>query len=313
MKKLTQKLVLSVITMALVVVALGTSTFAWFTLTNSAEVGAFSAQVVAGTGIEVSLDSYSYYNGFDSEQMQDYLFDGGFRVYTSSTTSNTNAKYGTDFRFDAVTSKNGYQIINIDESVAANNTFIEFTLYFRSEEAITIKWTEVNISGEGKVWNPDASFLGSTGESVAIGTPYTVFAKNGARVSIFGDATADSEPNPTATIYELVGSTGDAGLSGNSTAFGDVTKGQAKYWEAKNFGMTYTTDFHAAPDTVAYAAALATIKDFSEVVPVLALEKNGVYYTGSIVVRVWLDGWDADTYNALFNDTLSVDLKFEKA
>ena len=59
MKKLTQKLVLSVITMALVVVALGTSTFAWFTLQNTASLEQFSGQVTAGEGMEVSLGTWT--------------------------------------------------------------------------------------------------------------------------------------------------------------------------------------------------------------------------------------------------------------
>ncbi len=320
MRKLTQKLVLSVVTMALVVIALGTSTFAWFTLTNTAQLGTFQGQVVAGTGIEVSLDNYRWFNGITSDQMQDYLFEGGFPV---GVADDTDPKY-TDFRWDAITSKDGASFIYLDESNAGASSYIEFTLYFRSEEAATINWSAVTLAGAGKAWVPDASFLGSTGESVTVGSAYTVFAKNGARVSVTG-----TEPT---VIYQLAGSTGSASASGNQTTFGYVTGGQAKYWEAKNPGLTFANyvltateaslgsgNGYSVPATAsgedfeAAAAAVTTLGAGVAVLDLTAPTAPDIYYTGSVTVRVWLDGWDADTFNALFNAYLSASFEFKVA
>ena len=104
MRKLTQKLVLSVVTMALVVIALGTSTFAWFTLTNKASIGAFTGQVTAGEGIEITLGDWNsstlvydapvaatvWYTVLPSAVIQTYVTN----MYTS-------------FRFDNLTSADG--------------------------------------------------------------------------------------------------------------------------------------------------------------------------------------------------------------
>ena len=62
MKNLTRKLMLSIVAIALVVIALGTSTFAWFTLSNKASVGQFNAEVTAGQGMELSLDGNNWYS-----------------------------------------------------------------------------------------------------------------------------------------------------------------------------------------------------------------------------------------------------------
>ena len=55
MNRLARKLVLSVLSVVLTVVALGTTTFAWFTLTNTSVVQPFNAQIVADTGIQVAV------------------------------------------------------------------------------------------------------------------------------------------------------------------------------------------------------------------------------------------------------------------
>ena len=34
-------------------------------------------------------------------------------------------------------------------------------------------------------------------------------------------------------------------------------------------------------------------------------------FFGSLRVRIWLEGWDSDTFNAIFNDTLFINLAFE--
>jgi len=55
MNKIARKLVLSILTVVLTVAALGTTTFAWFTLTNTSVVQPFQAQIVSDTGIEIAI------------------------------------------------------------------------------------------------------------------------------------------------------------------------------------------------------------------------------------------------------------------
>ena len=55
MTKMTRKLLLSIITVVLTVVALGTTTFAWFTLTNTAQIQEFEAKIIADSGIEIAI------------------------------------------------------------------------------------------------------------------------------------------------------------------------------------------------------------------------------------------------------------------
>ena len=60
--KLTKKLFVAIMTMALLVVTFGTSTFAWFTLSQTSEISNFKIQVKTEEGMEVSLDGKAWTN-----------------------------------------------------------------------------------------------------------------------------------------------------------------------------------------------------------------------------------------------------------
>ncbi|HRS31143.1 MAG TPA: hypothetical protein P5546_07450, partial [Bacilli bacterium] len=70
MRKLTTKLLFAIISAAFALVALGTTTFAWFTLTNEATISQFNAEITAGEGIEISLDGTNFYTTIPATVIQ---------------------------------------------------------------------------------------------------------------------------------------------------------------------------------------------------------------------------------------------------
>ena len=54
-KSLTRKLTIAVIALVFAVVSLSTSTYAWFTMSNTAQIDGFTADVKAGEGIEIAI------------------------------------------------------------------------------------------------------------------------------------------------------------------------------------------------------------------------------------------------------------------
>jgi len=70
MRKLTTKLLFAIISAAFALVALGTTTFAWFTLTNEATISQFNAEITAGEGIEISIDGTNYYTTIPTNIIQ---------------------------------------------------------------------------------------------------------------------------------------------------------------------------------------------------------------------------------------------------
>ena len=72
--KLTKKLFIAIMTMALLVVTFTSSTFAWFTLGTTGKIEDVQVNVTAGTGMEISKDGNSWKNVIQLENPQGLNF-----------------------------------------------------------------------------------------------------------------------------------------------------------------------------------------------------------------------------------------------
>jgi len=320
MKKLTQKLVLSVITMALVVVALGTSTFAWFTLTNKASISAFQAQVTAGEGIEITLGDWNgttYVAPTSSTLWYTVLPETVIETYISNMY--------TEFRLDNVTSPDGFTFKNeAGTTLSTNSTapYLEFKLYFRSSAAQTIVWNYASLGGTKDTWIVNVpSFLDSDSSTTRLlNNPKEVAAWTGARVSVKGTTATFVYQEPTDTVdgvynTEVAVDSFDLGLvdhdsdpltdsiyvvgAGTGTPYGAAAYGIAAGKET-TYGTTLPTV--AATSTRTATDAVMTLGNLAD-----------GYYTGDVMVRVWIEGFDADTFDAIFDTELSVQIGFTVA
>ncbi|MGD9887224.1 MAG: hypothetical protein AB7T03_04620 [Bacilli bacterium] len=305
MRKLTNKLFISILTVAFAVIALGTTTFAWFTLSNTATISPFNATVTSGEGIEVSLDEDAWYTTIPTSVINAYLFDV------------TEGTHGSNFKLSAVTTADGTTFNKIKndnsalEAAVAEADYIEFTLNFRSsaESAPSIFWNGVTLTSNGVQWTSDASFTDAKGP-VAMGDTSTRFAANATRILV--DGTTD-------IIYELAANEnaqaedelipfsyqpGNSVLS--NTAVSTLPNGARNYFLVKRGVEPFGYDT---------ATASATITDLlanndTAIITLTAGTGGASAWVGSIVVRVWIEGWDQDSFNAILKDTLTIGLVF---
>lgn len=129
MTKLTRKLFISILTVAFAFVTLGATTFAWFTLTTTAKVDTFDAQMMAGTGIEMSLDGgTSFKNYFTEAEILDAITgtpDGDILFNLCTTLDGINMYRHADLTATEFTA--------FDEGEKAPSTdYIQFDIWFRS-------------------------------------------------------------------------------------------------------------------------------------------------------------------------------------
>ncbi len=94
MSSIARKLVLSVVTVLISVLVFGTTTFAWFTITNVSEVQEFQSDIVVDNGIEVSLDGTTWVTALTTEMIDTYIaaqYPGGFAFnHVTTTTGHSN-------------------------------------------------------------------------------------------------------------------------------------------------------------------------------------------------------------------------------
>jgi len=287
MNKLMRKLSISILAVVFAVIAMGATTFAWFTLTNTAKVSQFEIDVTSAEGIELSVVDGVWATTISGSVIEGLTGVSGAKL-TAVTTPDGEATFKT---LDTLSQTGAYTLKGAD----AGSHFAQFTIKVRTRTASTpiyIDHLNTSIASSGISWQPDTSFTRSDGATITEETsPFIVYASHSARMSFDGDSTV---------IYEDT----SAGTSGQSS---DWTKGALNYFAAKNnyTGMGVITPaisaYTSKPVGVAEGTVIATTAN--------ALDDDGWSET-TIDVRIWLEGWDAECYNAIFSDTLQITIGF---
>jgi hypothetical protein len=328
MQKLSRKLMISIMSLAFAVITLGASTFAWFTLSNKADVQQINARVTAGTGIEVSLDDISYKNTITTAEINQKI------------AQNLGVSYGAEYKsiMDDVTSANGetfktlvdystmstVEMNDLTPNVAAG--WIWFDLYFRSpEENVKVYLLDSSVfTSTGVDWISDAAFTHKSDDSLTASEAVKLYAVNALRLSteeyqVTENVTKTIKPGyvlgpKDANVFEL-----DPAISFDNERLDNTVKnyGSAAYFDAKYPTTPLIKTLAQLPATILNNTALkngGTLANSQGKNPIstLAAEYDNPtpYYYGEIRIRIWLEGWDPDMYNAIMGDSLQLTLNF---
>lgn len=323
MTKLRKKLLLSVLTLALTFIALGSTTFAWFTIGNTATANAFTGTVQGGQGIDIAFVGNTKITSADNA-----------KKYAWAMSVNLADKVSNEFRFKDLTSKDGRTIINMkreDQTQAANTNYLEINLYVRSMGQLSeLKLTSLtDVLSEEFDWNPDATVKKSETEyEYAVDAAEKWNALNALRVSF------------TVGNNKLVTNVLEFQTSSNHGA-ADITAAglAAKYAAAKNHNITaylQTTNEGYLPST-AVINTLTEITDSTKFTATLdgalngnpdainllgagenaanatfTYTDNGITYSiYELVLRVWMEGWDGDCINAVLTKSVGFGFTLE--
>ena len=323
MTKLTRKLFISILTVAFAVITLGTTTFAWFTLSSTAEIESFNAEVTAGDGIEISLNGSVFKRTISNSEILT-------RIKSSFV------------KFDTVTSSNGKSMEYLNSESASAQDYVEFQLWFRTPSAGKNIYLvpPTSISSDIKTWKADTAFnyagYGSLTNVVA-GTPINIYAANMLRMS-FEEYTSINFTEKTATstateakVFELDPAHIDRGETTPNTenlllGIGPVsTPGLVDYWQKKLGENLLTTDGKeldgegsnkrtiSLPTTV-YGNTDIKLGGQSIAAPTFLngdTDENDGYYYSYVMVRMWIEGWDPDCFDAALKTSINVKLNFE--
>ena len=297
MNRLARKLVLSVLSVVLTVVALGTTTFAWFTLTNTSVVQPFNADIVADTGIEIAIGMPGV--------ADPTLLQWKTVITTQDIYNFIEAAYPAGFEFTHVSSTNGVLFTDL-EGASVTDGFLEIPLHFRSDNETEINWTQVVVSSPTAGWMTGVTFVDSLGNTRVAGSTFNVNAADAVRVSVTGNiagsnaTTAYENPASEPIRNTVLGANTNADLSNGGVGANGSTN---YYYQVNNVLPTGA----ATVTTVATVTSISNTKVLDMVTnPVMP---EAVYY-GVVTVRIWLEGWDAEAYNSLLGRVITASLRF---
>ncbi len=305
MTKLTRKLLLSIITVVLTVVALGTTTFAWFTLTNTSVVQPFEAEIVADSGIEVAIGDHAtvaaapldanWVTTLTTQVIEDYL----------------ESQYNAErIIFNHVTTADGENFSTLGATSLTGTTvgYIEIPLSFRSDSATSIQWTSVAMTSPLEAWTVDVAFTDSSGTLRNPNDSIQIDASNAMRIAMISSATYGD----FTVAYEKPAASNGNIVLGEQTAAdfqngGVGDDGAMNYYYAKNNMLPFGSDS---------VTTLATVTDINgqTVITMVDVSGSGTDYQaanfGQVMIRIWLEGWDANAYNSVLSRVISTQFVF---
>lgn len=302
------------------------STFAWFTTSQSVTVDAFSAQVVAGSD-SLSMAVVASGTAFSNDTDQAAAING-VRFSNELNSAAITAVVGSNVRLTAATTTNGTAFADKEGvEVTANQAtggYIAFRLIFRNRAQTGMTSTlhldagsEIAASSTGKtvpysasqfttIANRAEGFYGTNLiiEGQSNSQTLKAYAAHAARVTFVG---------PTAKVWAPNERNIDGGNDDNSAE--QTTK---KGYYLNNLANDYMNDYfgisgnleqtgltHTVVASSTYTAASQVGADFATVVGA----PTDYVYT-SVLVNIWIEGTDGDCFDAILEDTFTTTMKF---
>ncbi len=317
MKKLTKKTLMAIFALVLAVVALGTTTYAWFTIGQTVTTESIELNVRSDEGLEVRYVAISSSN--NSPWMQEV-------IPASVLQNGISADYATTFSqwtFDHVTSKDGVEFKKLNTAGAApaltaaiasgdvrkkDSGILEFQLEFRTKASgASISWSSVSLDSTAKAWAPSVEYTHNKTDfnpdnsegTVPAGKELTkYYAHHAARVVV---ANADAS---VVKVYEDGTTTINTPLSGTTAPAWD--KGAHDYFNT----ITGKTIQSAWPTGVGVATTFTDAGNTGFTVPFATVAESDGFYHVTLTIRVYLEGFDPDTINGILGGKLNVGLVF---
>ena len=316
MNKITKKMLTAILSVTFSLVALGTVTFAWITLTNTATLLPIDLDVSTYGGIEVSLGNklemntayYGYFTDVKKANIVAFLQNKG---YYENENNRFELKYvtydGNDF-YDMEENK-------ITDTI--NSGYMTFDLTLRSQIANQYVYLTPNTSltSTRKTWKADAEFVNAHGVHIFPGDEIPYSLANSARISFESN---DTDIKVDGFIYERP----EFAMESSEESFGyllsDMDFGNANHKDGVLFeggAIAYFNAKHRDENhkEISQAELAETKSSFINQKPIAVFngepDDYGFYYA-TISVSIWLEGWDADSINAALGETLKVNIQF---
>ena len=212
-------------------------------------------------------------------------------------------KYST-FEFFPVTTETGrlpFYEITETEALIAHLGFYEIPIYFRSENLNYIQWKSVALSSLPITWNPSVDFR-SGASQIEAGDEIQASIVNAIRVSISGTIGGDVH----SVVYErpqgyhhnhVLGSGGDL------SADGVGVPGFLSYYFAHHQQLLF------GAENVSCAPTITQVRESAQIM-ITELEHKDDQYEGHIVLRIWIERWDPDSYPVVYDGKFSLSMVF---
>ena len=310
MLNLRKKLLVSIFTLMLALVAVSTTTYAWFTLGNVAEVSGIEMEVQGAEGLTIRVSKVNNVSGTNLGGANNWSIAHNLKDYPEipaikmKPLSMKNVWENTSVYDGSL-----YEIVDVEDDGSAEykaeaagigtNTFIEITFDFRAESQVTVTFNDLAAGFTASY--PSHTFITPIDVAAGLGTVTAVAAESpvtGARL-----ANALRVAYKSGSTYTLI----------NPDEYDQSVANQYGNWDG--VALDFFNELSGkkelvAPTEYAYTTTAVNAIELVELQPEHDAAGEVAYYTGSVTLLIWLEGWDADCFNALAFDHATFTVKF---
>lgn len=296
---MTKKLYLSIMTLILMIFSSSTATYAWLTMATSNSIKDINLSTGSGEMLEISLDGVNYYDSLPSEE----LFSKLANLTFTDMTSLDGKSFSFGIKQNDLTPTKNVDYISIElhfrtvsnymhEVYLANNITNETT--FESDDVGTF------ITSKGRLWVSDVDFLYGIDEMLYKDQAKKFYLHDAMRIAFHDE-------NMT-KIFDLTGNEERGyGKPYGAHAYYLYKRGHVDLPEETPDVIYQLSEFDNknpfALDTNSHLLSLKYLGRHAD---------NGqYYYEGKVTMNIWLEGWDADAFNAIYGDQVKMQFQFK--
>ena len=317
MQKFLRKFNVSIMSLLFSATIFGTVTYAWFSMAKTNILDNLTINITTGEHLEISLDNVNYYKKLPAKVLKEAI--------------------GDELALQDVTSSDGINFVGgplKDGEVRENIDYLSLTFWFRTTARERDVYLVDNVSrdvnygdiadgtyvvSKGINWQADNTFVNGPDaltDVVYSGQRGMYYGADAIRIS-FVEEKDETNPHDIRSIDSLRRFIFDP--SGNPERGFGKSYGAFAYFKAKR------KEDITIPEVI--PVTKFNLTEFSEANPYLPLNNDSkvmelietidkssnenTYYRGKVTVNIWLEGWDADCFNAVYTDTIVVQLKFK--
>ncbi|MDI6452455.1 hypothetical protein [Peloplasma aerotolerans] len=313
-----RKINLSILSLIFILLIFGTVTYAWISMSTINNIEGMSITATAGNELEISLDGENFANNLTIQELND-LFEN--IVLRDVTTTD-----GIDFTRGGLT---------LGGRATPNQHYLSFELWFRTTRTELNVYLINNVSHEmeydsikdgtyvvsrGITWmsSHDFQYGPEITDMIFRGETRQYFASEAIRI---GSVELHDESN------ELDNRTDEQLKRFIFDPSENEGRGYGKPYGAYSFFKERTRVTLELPETLPNTSyRLSTLDPIN---PYQALDNESLIatlqetnqvdaqgrtiYQGKIRINVWIEGWDADAFDAIINDRIKIQLQFKIA
>lgn len=317
--KIVRRILLTLFITTLMVITIGVVAYAWVSLATISNIDGLGLTASAGEDLKVSVDGENFYHSLPASEIIN-LF-GDINLYDVTTTDNI------------VFTRGG---LNRGAVAIENLHYLSFDLWFQTTRNERSVYLYNNVSSKTDFYNPqqgtfvvsrgvywmaNETFMNgpSTGDVVTKGSIDKYYSAHAIRIGIRElidyENPLDTRTNTTSLASLIFDPQEDP-----TRGYG-VTYGAFDYFFRR--ARIYMNVPSVKPDTTYRLTemdpnnpyqALNNNSLIATLQPTLLTDQQGkIIYQAKVRINIWVEGWDADAFDAIENDTVKIQLQFKLA